>query len=63
MVIKNKNDDNAKKEILEVLSILGLKTFNDQSFYEYIETLNHEANEIFEFENYSDDYFKKRFIL
>lgn len=63
LISNNKYKEKAKKEIKEICGELGLKLFDDKSFYAYIETLNREANEIFDFNNYKENYFKKRFNL
>ncbi|MBW3538295.1 hypothetical protein KY386_02255 [Candidatus Parcubacteria bacterium] len=51
----------AKDDIAAVCSRLGLKVFNDQEFFRYVEKLNREANEVFDFAGYKDNYFRDRF--
>lgn len=51
----------AKAHIEEVCKELGLEIFTDQGYMDYIETLNKEANEVFDFENYTEDYFENRY--
>lgn len=53
--------DQAKKHIEDVCKELGLEIFTDQGYMDYIETLNKEANEVFEFKNYTEDYFENRY--
>lgn len=50
-------------EIEAVCTELELTLFSDTEFYTYIETLNREANEVFDFSNYEDGYFAQRFDL
>ncbi|HLC63487.1 MAG TPA: CYTH domain-containing protein [Candidatus Nanoarchaeia archaeon] len=64
MMVHTRSDKSkAQKHILDVCKDLGLKTFDDDGFYAYIERLNKESNEVFEFKNHKKDYFKKRFKL
>jgi len=51
----------AKEKIRTICKNLSLKTFSDESFYDYIHQLNGEANEKFDFKNYKEGYFKRRF--
>ena len=53
----------AKQEIADVCKKLKLDLFDDESFYAYVEKLNKESNELFEFKNYTENYFKNRFNL
>lgn len=53
--------DQTKKHIEDVCKELGLEIFTDQGYMDYIETLNKEANEVFEFKNYTEDYFENRY--
>ncbi|KKR18315.1 MAG: Adenylate cyclase [candidate division CPR2 bacterium GW2011_GWC1_41_48] len=59
----DEDSDKAKKEIKTVCKELDLKIFTDKDYFSYIEKLNDEANEIFDFDEYKDNYFKKRFEL
>ena len=56
-------DDGEKitEEIKRVCRELGLEMFDKKSFFEYIHRLNGEVNEVFDFSNWTPDYFKKRF--
>jgi adenylate cyclase class IV len=49
------------KEITGVCSELNLSVFSGEEFFAYIETLNREANEVFDFSKEGPGYFKKRF--
>lgn len=40
-----------------------LELFTDESFYQYIETLNRESNGVFDFSNFEPDYFATRFKI
>ena len=51
----------AKAHIQEVCEKLDLKIFTDEEYIAYIETLNKEANEVFDFENYTENYFENRY--
>lgn len=53
--------DQAKKHIEDVCKELGLEIFTDQDYMDYIEILNKEANEVFEFKDYTEDYFENRY--
>jgi adenylate cyclase class IV len=53
----------AKKEVESVIAGLKLHPFTDEEFYKYIEKLNVEANEIFDYSTYKDNYFRDRFNL
>lgn len=47
------------EEIKQLCNDLNLSIFNDQEFFTYVDVLNKEANEIFDFKNYVPGYFKK----
>ncbi|MFA4975365.1 MAG: hypothetical protein WC839_01970 [Candidatus Paceibacterota bacterium] len=60
----NKEDgDELIKEIKNVCKELGLNIFDKKQFFEYIDKLNKESNEIFNYKNYTSNYFKNRFRL
>lgn len=64
MVATSSEGDAARKGIEAVCAELGLTLFDEQGFFSYVETLNREANEVFDFEReYTEGYFKKRFDL
>lgn len=48
-------------DILDVCKELNLNVFKDAEFFEYVEKLNKEANEVFDFTVEGSGYFKKRF--
>lgn len=50
-----------KAHIQEVCEKLDPKIFTDEEYIAYIETLNKEANEVFDFENYTENYFENRY--
>ncbi len=47
--------------IREVCSELGLSVMTKEDFFQYVETLNKEANGVFEFGSYVDNQFKERY--
>ena len=49
------------EEITSVCSDLNLPIFSGEEFFAYVETLNREANEVFDFAKEGPGYFKKRF--
>ena len=53
--------EKARTHIEEVCKKLGLEIFTDQGYIEYIETLNKEVNEVFDFKDYTEDYFENRY--
>ena len=53
--------EEACAHIEEVCKELGLEIFTDQGYMDYIETLNKEANEVFDFKDYTEDYFENRY--
>lgn len=55
------NIASSKEHIKNTCGKLGLKIFSDKEYIEYIETLNKEANEIFDFKNYTENYFENRY--
>jgi len=63
LIRKNEDKDKVKQELLDVCRQLNLKIFSDKSLYSYLRRLNHEANEVFNFKDYKDNYFKQRFDL
>ncbi|HPO05813.1 MAG TPA: hypothetical protein PLQ36_01750, partial [Candidatus Gracilibacteria bacterium] len=48
--------------ILAVCSQLNLTIFNDDDYYQYIDKLNNEANEIFLYENYEEIEFHSKYL-
>ena len=63
MAAPGADEEKIKQEIRNVCLELGLNLFDDQRFFAYIDALNQEANEVFDFANYQEDYFKNRFNL
>ena len=55
--------DKILKEMTEICGDLGLDVFNKKQFFNYVEKLNKEANEVFDYKNYTPKYFKNRFKL
>lgn len=55
--------DVAHTKLKSVCDSLNLTLFDDAGFYTYIEQLNAEANELFDFTKTEPGYFKKRFGL
>ena len=51
------------KEIENVCRELKLDVFDKKQFFDYVEKLNKESNEIFDYKNYTSHYFKNRFDL
>lgn len=51
------------KEMEEVCIELGMRVFTPDEFFAYIERLNEEANEVFDFSEYTEGYFATRFNL
>ncbi len=52
-----------EEEIRDVCSELGLDVIDKEGFFQYIEKLNLESNDIFEFEDYTPNLFKDKFGL
>lgn len=63
MVSDSDDKTKAQREIQAALRELQLKTFSSEEFYAYIEELNAKANEIFDFADYKDGDFQRRFSL
>lgn len=61
MISSKKEKDEAITLLNSVVIELGLNKFSDNEFFAYIDKLNSEANEVFEYKNYEKGYFKKRF--
>jgi len=60
---KKERLENITRKIKNICMDLRLEIFNKKHFFEYIERLNKEANEIFNYATYTPNYFKKRFNL
>jgi adenylate cyclase class IV len=63
MATNKENGDNLIKEIENVCKELKLSIFDKKQFFEYVNKLNKEANEVFDYRNYTSNYFKNRFNL
>lgn len=63
MATGSENGDGLIKEIENVCKDLNLEIFNKKQFFDYVEKLNKESNEIFEYKNFTSNYFKNRFDL
>ncbi|MFA6258056.1 MAG: hypothetical protein WC671_03580 [Candidatus Paceibacterota bacterium] len=63
MASLNENGEELINEIENVCKELKLNIFDKKQFFEYIDKLNKEANEIFDYKNYTLNYFKNRFNL
>ena len=63
LISADQDGEITKQEIAGVCKELKLDLFDDESFYAYVEKLNKESNELFEFKNYTENYFKNRFNL
>lgn len=61
MADAGEDGDKITEEIKKVCEELGLGMFDKKSFFEYIHKLNDEVNEIFDYSDYTQGYFKKRF--
>ena len=63
MVSSEDSLPDAHEKLGAVCRDLKLSIFDDEGFYKYIEVLNHEANELFEYDATKEDYFEKGFSL
>jgi adenylate cyclase class IV len=64
MIKDKKNTAAAKSKIEKVIKELELKIYTDKEFYAYIEDLNKkQIAKTFDYNNYTDGYFKKKFRL
>ena len=55
--------EDAQEKLKDVLQSLGLSIYSDSEYFDYIETLNKEANTIFDAEKESDHYFADTFSI
>jgi adenylate cyclase class IV len=58
-----KEKEQASLKLEKICSELNLEILSDKDHCDYVEKLNKEINEVFDFKNYTDDYFKNRFNL
>ncbi len=63
MAFGSEDGDGLIKEIKNICKELNLNIFDKKQFFEYINKLNKESNEIFDYKNHTPDYFKNRFNL
>lgn len=63
MAHENESAEQITEEIKRVCLDLHLEMFDQKTFFEYIDTLNKEANEVFDYTVRSQNYFKNRFGL
>lgn len=63
LIFSIKNKEQAQRDIKRVCKGLNLRLFNNKTLFSYIKKLNIEANEIFNFKNYKENYFKDKFCL
>lgn len=63
LIHKGEDKEQTKQELLKICKQFNLRTFSDKSFFSYLKKLNKEANEIFNYKDYGDNYFKERFNL
>jgi len=63
MADEKEDANNIISEIKNVCKYLGLEVFDKKQFFDYVELLNKEANEIFDYSTYTPNYFKNRFSL
>ncbi len=59
----NENLHEITEEIKKICNDLGLEVFDKKQFFGYIDRLNEEVNEVFDYVSYVPDYFKNRFGL
>jgi hypothetical protein len=59
----NEDKELAKSELIKMCKQLKLKIFSDKALFSYLRKLNNEANEMFDYKDYKDNYFKQRFNL
>lgn len=63
LIRSNEDREIAKSKLIKMCKHLKLKIFSDKALFSYLKKLNSEANEVFDFKDYKDNYFKKRFNL
>lgn len=63
MIGQSDEKEMAIQEIEDILKEFKLEQFSHEEFYEYIEKLNKEANEVFDYSSYKENYFKERFDI
>lgn len=63
LISSDENREQAQKEVIKICQKMGLKLFDSEALFSYIKKLNEEANEVFDFKDYEENYFKQRFGL
>ena len=63
LVNSNENKNEVCEEIRKVSKELGLAEWTNDEFIDYMRELNEKVNEVFEYDNYQEGYFNKRFKL
>lgn len=63
MAHKDEDHEKIAEELKEVCGDLGLDIFDKKQFFDYLKVLNKEVNEIFDYSEYVENYFKDRFKL
>lgn len=63
MMVNKKGSSEAAKYIDKICKDLNLKIFSADDFYKYVDALNKNVNEKFDFPEYKEGYFEKRFKL
>lgn len=62
VIVSSENEvEEAHAKIETVCAEFGIELFDTNGFHEYIEELNRDANEIFDYASYEQGYFAKRF--
>ena len=61
MVGESDNIGIIHNDMAKVINDLRLSIFGDEEYFSYVKTLNLEANEVFDYSAYRDNYFKKWF--
>lgn len=63
MAADNENTDEIFEDMKSICKNLKLEVFDREHFFEYIDRLNKESNEIFDYKDHTPNYFKNRFKL
>lgn len=63
LISSDDNREQTQRELIKICQKMGLKLFDNEGLFSYIKKLNKEANEVFDFKDYKENYFKQRFGL
>ncbi len=63
MANEKEDTDKIIQEIKNICRNLDLEVFDKKQFFKYIDKLNKEVNEVFDYKSYTPNYFKNRFGL